>query len=742
MFNTKYKSLLGYKKKVFVIFFLVFSILFNIILMSFFYNAIIKESIIQEKNIEKNFSNYANNINRDLDAIFQQYYMIKSSNIIQNFNYSNKLSAYDELQMHKHLQSTFFNLVNKDSFIAFLDLNTDKVFSTSGIFNLHDYVKKLYLTKEELTTVFNTTSSNSLKNKKYLLSYEEDIQKGYLNIVFIENDSFDMRKLGIISININNFYGYMSNTDESFYIYSKDLLISPLNKNPNKNILGYINENSINTYTRIDKNLSVYHIFPSSLMDLYFIFENQSHTIQKILFYIFTFIVLCIFVLYLAYKLALYISDKIYLPISNLMSTIGDYSVDEFTKDEFDFIKEKINTVTILKKELDENIENNTQILREKFLKDYLLGIVKPDNFQSRSSLLNIEYNKNPLHLVLIDYSSLNEDEDLLRSLRAQLRAELNNSKIVDVLALDIYESVAIFNIANTNEVKEHMSTAISKLNTAMENPMSILVSEPIMQIKSLPKIYKLLKYVSDYKSIFITTSDNIALYRDIKDIKLEYSYYYPLFLEQKLINSVVRAERESVDEILDELLNENFKKRYLNNHQKKELVFSITSTIRRIMHQFNETPENIFSNNNVYELLKAKQNSDSIVTYILDVFNELVKYIETKKSFSEDDIKIRLLNYIQQNYSSDIGLEDIAKEFNITPKYSSLLIKRLLNRNFKDVLNGIRINEAKKLLSENKNIKINEVAKKVGFNNSNTFIRVFKKYVGTSPGLYSKDNN
>ena len=36
-----------------------------------------------------------------------------------------------------------------------------------------------------------------------------------------------------------------------------------------------------------------------------------------------------------------------------------------------------------------------------------------------------------------------------------------------------------------------------------------------------------------------------------------------------------------------------------------------------------------------------------------------------------------------------------------------------------------------------NKDLKIKELAELVGYNSSNTFIRIFRKYEGVSPGKY-----
>jgi AraC-like DNA-binding protein len=52
------------------------------------------------------------------------------------------------------------------------------------------------------------------------------------------------------------------------------------------------------------------------------------------------------------------------------------------------------------------------------------------------------------------------------------------------------------------------------------------------------------------------------------------------------------------------------------------------------------------------------------------------------------------------------------------------------------EYLQLLRIEKSKQLLNDGNN-RIKDVAKKIGFINSASFIRVFKKYEGVSPGVY-----
>jgi len=96
-----------------------------------------------------------------------------------------------------------------------------------------------------------------------------------------------------------------------------------------------------------------------------------------------------------------------------------------------------------------------------------------------------------------------------------------------------------------------------------------------------------------------------------------------------------------------------------------------------------------------------------------------------------------KLINYIQENYARDISLNDISEHFNVSPSYLSTMFKYYTGKNFKEYLNLCRVKASKELMQKESNLKINEIAKRVGCSGSVTFIRMFRKYEGMSPGQY-----
>lgn len=93
----------------------------------------------------------------------------------------------------------------------------------------------------------------------------------------------------------------------------------------------------------------------------------------------------------------------------------------------------------------------------------------------------------------------------------------------------------------------------------------------------------------------------------------------------------------------------------------------------------------------------------------------------------------------IDQNYSTDLSLGDIARRFDITPEYLSTVFRKEIGSNFVEYLTDVRIEHACRLLSD-KDLKVNEIARMVGFENADYFGRVFKRKIHMTPRQYQKN--
>ena len=83
-----------------------------------------------------------------------------------------------------------------------------------------------------------------------------------------------------------------------------------------------------------------------------------------------------------------------------------------------------------------------------------------------------------------------------------------------------------------------------------------------------------------------------------------------------------------------------------------------------------------------------------------------------------------------------ELTLSDLAKELNTNRTYLSQYLNNVLETNFYDYINGLRISHAARLLGESDD-KVEYIAALSGYSNPSTFRRLFCKIQGCSPSEY-----
>lgn len=154
------------------------------------------------------------------------------------------------------------------------------------------------------------------------------------------------------------------------------------------------------------------------------------------------------------------------------------------------------------------------------------------------------------------------------------------------------------------------------------------------------------------------------------------------------------------------------------------------------------------FLMNNISNIISLY--SDTPQCYEMDIIISLQhiwKNIYNQLSLNENIPEIEALNlsriraitsYVELNYCYKISLTDIAKHINLCEAECCRIFKSIMNISIFDYIQEYRILKACEYLSRT-GYSIREIAGMVGYNDSNHFSKVFKKYKHITPSLYKK---
>ena len=94
-------------------------------------------------------------------------------------------------------------------------------------------------------------------------------------------------------------------------------------------------------------------------------------------------------------------------------------------------------------------------------------------------------------------------------------------------------------------------------------------------------------------------------------------------------------------------------------------------------------------------------------------------------------------VRFIDEHFTEDITLEQIAEKSGITPNYFTKLFRDCFQVRLWDYITAKRIDRAKRLLSSGSAMTVLQIAEECGFHNTANFNRAFLKFTGISPSTY-----
>lgn len=141
-------------------------------------------------------------------------------------------------------------------------------------------------------------------------------------------------------------------------------------------------------------------------------------------------------------------------------------------------------------------------------------------------------------------------------------------------------------------------------------------------------------------------------------------------------------------------------------------------------------TINHIIIESNNYEELEDKLCS----------YSSLLSSAKDDKLGISEEIAQRIEQYLKSKIYVNITLQDISDDFNLSASYICRLIKAYFNDTPIAFHRRLRIEEAKRLIQEYKDLKVRDISEALGFSDQYYFCKVFKKQYGKTPTDFRSD--
>lgn len=607
------------------------------------------------------------------------------------------------------------------------------VLSPKGSFSVSDFLKSKDLTPKDLSKIREYFSTHMFP---YVLPHYNE--KGQLDFLYywIKGYQHPQTCIYMAEIPVNSIVNNTEN--QKFWIANDDGLFLPCTTDKEttkllKTLQQYINPNKSIIKTS-DYYIASSHL-PSMNWSIYYLYDHNSLGILNIFF----FLVFVVLIYILLSTLFFYIAKLLYQPIYETLKPTLKEENEHF--DEFKILDENLNRLQTLNKNLLETQKTTDRLMVQQYYQNlltdcngYLAEIKKPYFSETANFCVGLLC-LHPEQEDALDTALLGQLE-LYKNILFQ---ECIKQKNCFMVKLSMYRCGLIIQADNLDQAKKLLNQIFSHsegLNKTEKSWEEQIILSPVKKgLENINSSYRETLKIAEYLSML--PHDKIITYDSIASVDCT-TYSYPLSTENKLISEVIDGQEKALD-LFDELIRENLTKKRLSMEVLQNFVYTLIGTVNRIFQELKSSPEDFIGRPINYEYWYAHWGDSVTITAIKAVLSDVIAAKKQRSQTQDELLLTQMLDYIHENFKDNIMLNDLADQFNISPKYCGILFKQLSDNNFKDYLNRYRIEQAKKFIQERPSLKTKDLSVMTGFNSSNTFIRVFGKYTGTTPQRYAE---
>lgn len=415
-------------------------------------------------------------------------------------------------------------------------------------------------------------------------------------------------------------------------------------------------------------------------------------------------------------------------------------------EDAMEYISKSVKELIEKNTDLREDIKRQEPVTRSLLLERLMMGTMSGARMKQSLENFGITLDGSQLLVFLFSLHEPNDSDMELEADESTIYMQLLNNDLeslfpeqkyicsidVDSLAMILvldrkYETVKMEGLEKLTEMYR-----IYRADYGVN--LRIAVSAVCSDWKDIGKAYDQACEIMEYRA---GTEKEILFYDEYQD-KKEY-YYFPVTLEERLINAVKTGNTESTREQLRQVYTMNVLERDLSPAMMHLLINDLQCTIYKILHSLGPHVE--IGGEGMRGRLEALSSEKDLLNrfqHINQIFLLLSEKVAETNREDKNQIVQGIAEYVEKNYQDkDMSLTKIAETFGYANTYFSRLFKELFGMNFTSYLEKVRIEHACELLKMD--MTLEKIAELTGYNSGYVLRTAFKRMKGMTPNDYRK---
>jgi len=374
-------------------------------------------------------------------------------------------------------------------------------------------------------------------------------------------------------------------------------------------------------------------------------------------------------------------------------------------------------------------------IIKQNLYNRWIINDISQYELEERENIIDISLKLKYYCCAIIKFQRNNEELIAVKNIVEGIQEKLNSNNTVIFNVID--DSVVI--IKGSNSEKSEFSQFESKLNQFIcyinniyKQNVCVTIGKIEKLSENLYKSYKMSEELQEYLLIYgynkvITTS---------KIINNSENSEKKLGLNLDEFNNVLLSKKEiEIDKYIESIFNtiENYEG--ITPELIKNISIKMMFVLRKTIYELNISDENDYYD--LRYIIKQVCSKETLNELLAFIKKESYKLIDILKNndYEFSPVVQEIIFYVNKNYYKEMSLKNLAQQFNMNSAYLGQMFSKEVGVSFSEYLNKIRNEKAKEMILKT-NLRINDIAKKVGYEDNSYFYRKFKKYYGVGPSV------
>ncbi|KIL41434.1 hypothetical protein SD70_07270 [Gordoniibacillus kamchatkensis] len=449
--------------------------------------------------------------------------------------------------------------------------------------------------------------------------------------------------------------------------------------------------------------------------------------------------------------IAMFGSNKMYAPVRKLFqSVVGTAALKENKRrsDEFDFIQERIQSMLKTQKQLSVQVESQIQQLKIFFMQKLFRGEQAAHAAGEHLAEYRFPAEWRRLCVFALQIDTLSgtryrkHDHDLLMIAVNNIMMELIPPER-RYLPVPVDECQAILLCGKEEEEADFDSfvfqcaeTVQRTVKDVLDLQVSIGISRPFRELRQTPKAFRegveALKYRIRFGHGIILRIEDVLHGQTLRPL-------YPSRIASELCDAVRMADRETAVQRLHQFMQDIAAMDLSPRYYELFLSRLLTELLRLAEDSGPAMKALLAEERSLFgQMFAAKTMQEMEEWFAATVVEPIVDHFDKRNESQVKLLSDEIAAVIHRNYDTDLTLESCAALLHYHPSYIKRVFRKGKGVSFSDYLSMHRMAMARKWLVET-DMKVSEIAERLRYNNSQNFIRHFRKVEGITPGEYRK---